>query len=247
MNKEYIYIDGKVVVKDENKKAKRIDNCNNLEKILVQENVIETIENEFTLLEEQIEEQTNESKWEKIRIFLPLLTGVIIPILVIPGLTNLAGNIQIINTIFGTIKLTNFLVFITTPLTIFTGAFISTCLYDEYKRDIKNKQVRNHTLDYLRKRLEHEKEQLQQLENEKIKIEEECFGAVEIDDKQEINNLYSHINLQQECSYNGLEYYKYYHKYGKLPKKLEKRYNEFGQEIIKEYLEEKGPRLIKNR
>ena len=51
MNKEYMYIDGKVVISDENGKQTLTEYSDNLDAILAQENVIETMENRILELE----------------------------------------------------------------------------------------------------------------------------------------------------------------------------------------------------
>lgn len=53
MNKEYTYIDGKVIISYENGKKTPVDYYDNLDEILIQENLIETIENKILLLEKE--------------------------------------------------------------------------------------------------------------------------------------------------------------------------------------------------
>ena len=51
MNKEYVYVDGKVVIEDE-KGNKKIDNyTDNLDEVLIQENLIESLEQIIEKLE----------------------------------------------------------------------------------------------------------------------------------------------------------------------------------------------------
>lgn len=51
MNKEYTYLDGKAIISDENGKQSLIEYFDNLDYILVQENIIETMENRIAKLE----------------------------------------------------------------------------------------------------------------------------------------------------------------------------------------------------
>ena len=47
MNKEYIYIQGKVIVKDENGTQTSLEYYDNLDKVLIQENLIESMEDKI--------------------------------------------------------------------------------------------------------------------------------------------------------------------------------------------------------
>lgn len=48
MNKEYIYIDGKVIVEDENGNKNVMQYNDKIEEILIQENLMETMKKELT-------------------------------------------------------------------------------------------------------------------------------------------------------------------------------------------------------
>ena len=50
MNKKVIYYDGKVLVEDENGNEREVVSCDNIDDILVQENLIETIQNVINAL-----------------------------------------------------------------------------------------------------------------------------------------------------------------------------------------------------
>ena len=54
MNKEYVYKDGKVLVIDENGNQKILDYYDNLDDVLIQENLIETMQNKEQKLERKI-------------------------------------------------------------------------------------------------------------------------------------------------------------------------------------------------
>lgn len=51
MNKEYVYIDIKVIISDENDKKTQSEYYDNLDKVLIQENLIETMEGKIQELE----------------------------------------------------------------------------------------------------------------------------------------------------------------------------------------------------
>ena len=55
MNKECIYINGNVLVEDENGRKKEMEYSDNIEEVLLQENLIEAMENESKKLTEEKE------------------------------------------------------------------------------------------------------------------------------------------------------------------------------------------------
>ena len=55
MNKEYTYIDGKVIISDENDNKTQSDYYDNLDEVLAQENLIETMEEKIQVLEKKIQ------------------------------------------------------------------------------------------------------------------------------------------------------------------------------------------------
>lgn len=56
MNKEYRYLDGKVIVKDENDQERIVEYSNKLNEILVQENKIEIVNNKLEALNEELKQ-----------------------------------------------------------------------------------------------------------------------------------------------------------------------------------------------
>ena len=47
MNKEYIYIDGKIIINNENNQKTQSEYYGNLDKVLIRENLIEVMEKKF--------------------------------------------------------------------------------------------------------------------------------------------------------------------------------------------------------
>ena len=76
--------------------------------------------------------------------------------------------------------------------------------------------------------------------------ENQDFRVVKVNDLEILKIFKSWLNLYYDLGYNGEKYYKYYQQ-EKLDAKLGKHYTDFGIEIAKEYLEEKGPTLVKRR
>ena len=67
-----------------------------------------------------------------------------------------------------------------------------------------------------------------------------------VNDEQQISEIRSQLKLYYYLGHFGKKYYKYYKK-GILSEKLEKDFSYDRIELAKEYLEEKGPLLVKKR
>lgn len=81
MNKEYIYIDGNIILEDEKGNRNPIEYRDNIDEILIQENIIETMENEKQELERKSIRFNKNIKFKKRDIFFPLVAGISSPIL----------------------------------------------------------------------------------------------------------------------------------------------------------------------
>ena len=62
MNKECVYVDGKVIVEDENGNKRITEYSDNLEEILAQENLIETMENKIQELDKELGNTKEDNK-----------------------------------------------------------------------------------------------------------------------------------------------------------------------------------------
>lgn len=250
MNKEYTYIDEKIVlVKDENGIQKPIEYYDNLDEILVQENLIETIEDKISSLEEKSEDYKKYNKKHYIPIMLPmsiLATTIGVPAIaywISNGNTNMYTSS--VNTIFGTINEAVFygcascIGFLPCTLLIEHG------IYREYKNSIKIEKGINSELEFLKQQIVIEKQKLFKLQSEKIKNNtNNRFESVEVNDLEKLRILKNWLNLYYDLGYNEKKYYKYYLQ-GKLDNKLDKLYNNTEIQIAKKHLEEKGPILVK--
>ena len=65
MNKEYTYLDGKVIVEDENGKKRVTEYSDKLDEILVQENLIEVMENKLSEVDKKIQNNDERLKRKK--------------------------------------------------------------------------------------------------------------------------------------------------------------------------------------
>lgn len=247
MNKEYIYIDGKAIIKDDKGNQVPIEYYDNLDKVLVQENLVETMENRISYLEKASEKYKKYNKKNYIPFYLPMTA--IMTIIVPPITIYLLGDTSVftsqIDTIFGPMnKALLFSSFFTT-LFLPLGVLPEVNMYSIYKRAIKEEKGINSELEFLKKEIIVEKEKLINLQKEKTRDEEKKeFRVATVDDLKVLEDFKNLRQLYFDLGYNGEKYYKYYQN-GILDNKLGEYYTEDGIEIAKQYLEEKGPTLTK--
>ncbi len=244
MNKEYTYIDGKVIVSDENGKQTLIDYYDNLDEILIQENLIETMEDKISILEKESKEYKKHNTKHYIPFFLLMALMIIVAfsVLFIHGLENLY-----ISTSIGEMNLKLFMFIAISAITLPAAGFMELDRYIKYKNWLKREKGINSELEVLKQQIMVEKEKLVELKSKKTRTNEnQEFRVVEVNDLERLKTLKGWLNLYYDLGYNGEKYYKYYQQ-GKLDAKLGKHYNDLGIEIAKEYLEEKGPTLVKRR
>ena len=248
MNKEYTYIDGNVIIRDENGKQYQTEYYDNLDKVLVQENLVETIENKINELEKESVQYGNVPKH-----YIPI-TIIMFAIMVTIGvpiiLYWLTGNnplITSINTKFGTMRLSAFVSSMVSVLGFPFFGLLELNIYQQYKATIKEGQGINSELEYLKNQIVIEKQALEDLKKEKTQDEENKeFRVVEVNDTEKLKELRNYLNLYYNLGYNIEKYYKYYEQ-GKLDDKLKKQYNNEDINLAIEYLQEKGPTLVKKK
>lgn len=254
MNKEYTYIDGKVIVEDENGNKKVREYSEALDEILVQENIIESMEYEIIELEEESKSYKKFNSKYYIPIILPLglLTVAIVPSVLLNFAEGTNVYATTVNTIIGPMSKAAAFTLTMTIALIPVVSFFEWLFYDQHKSSVKREKGVNSELEYLKKQIIIEKEKLVSLQKQKAKEEsknesfQEEFKVVQINDLQQLRALRSWINLHFDLGYNGERYYKYLLQ-GKLDRKLGKYYSEEKIKTAKDYLEEKGPTLVKKR
>ena len=232
MNKEYTYIDGKVIISDENGKKTPVDYYDNLDEVLIQENLIETIENKISILEKESEDYKKYNYKHYIPFFLlmALMTIVGLPVLFFDCLENTAVYISI-----------------TSAVILPSTGFMELDRYKKYKDCLKKEKGINSELEFLKQQIIEEKEKLVELKSKKTRTNEnQEFRVVEVNDLERLKIFKEWLNLYYDLGYNGEKYYKYYQQ-GKLDVKLGKHYTDLGIETAKKYLEEKAPTLVKRR
>ena len=249
MNKEYTYIDGKVIVEDENGNKTVREYNNKLDEILVQENVIEAMEAQILILEEEnkIHKKNNPKHYIPIILPIGLLTIAIAPSVILSLVEGINIFTTTIDTVFGTINKAAVSTLAMAVPTIPLVSIFELAFYNQYRDSQQKEKGVNSELEYLKKQFIIEKEKLANLQKEKTNEESKKeFRVVKVNDLQTLQALKDTLYLYFDLGYNGEKYYKYYLQ-GKLDRKLDKYYNDTGIEIAKEYLEEKGPQLVKRK
>lgn len=248
MNKEYTYIDGKVIVSDENNVKTQREYCDNLDQILIQENVIETMEAQIEYLEKQKALLQKKDMKHVFPLLLILPIGVVLMITVgIPLLSVLLNttwqSIQA-DTFFGVMSrgtVFQITLFVTTmPFAI----GVDSMIYRDYKDVKKTAKGIECQLEFLKVQIEKEREKLNRLKQDKSRSDDQKgFRTFEVLDLERLKQLRQWLNMYFDLGYNGEKYYKAYTK-DKLEKTLQGSYDEAGVQFVKQYIEEKGPSLV---
>lgn len=241
MNKEYTYMDGKVVVKNEKGVNSLIEYQDNIEEILIKENLIEIMEEKQKKLINDIEisEKNKVSKgWKYFSTFLPVIAGIILP-----PLFNLSFGLSYLNcSILDTIKLT--LIEMVSLSAILTP--LSMRKLGVYEQAEKHEKGLISQLYFLESQMEKEKESLQKLKENKTQNKCNNFETTKVNDKEVSKKLSNTLDAYYDFGYNEEKYSQYYQD-GILEKKLSKFYNEAEIGCAKKYIEDKGRVLVKTK
>lgn len=247
MNKEYTYLDGKVIVEDENGKKRVTEYSDKLDEILVQENLIEVMENRLSEVDKKIQDDDSRLKKDKKGIFSPLIQAIIMTAFIPLFLKLLIGDIasmplglpgSAFEAIFGNVSICAFITVVSGVLsTLLCGMFTLSNYsnYKELKRKLKGLGSEKKELE---ENLVIEIQKLNELqESKQNKVETEQFIVKKVDDKEILEGLKAYLRLYYDCGYNEDVYARYYMN-GTLHKKLRRYYTETGIEEIESYLEE---------
>ncbi len=181
MNKEYTYVEGKVIVIDNFGGLTQRENCDHIEEILMLENLIETIESQIDLLKEKmVLNQKNQKK--------PY-----VPTLLLKSL--LIGITMAIAVYWIRIEPIKYLVFISYLLSVPVA-----CL-DEFRRWKEKRSLNDFLLEdkikfeFLQERLIKEKKHLEELTKEKKASV--VLKMTRVNDKKRLNQLKDEL---EKCS-----------------------------------------------
>ena len=248
MNKGYTYIDGKVIISDENGNHTQSEYYDNLDQILVQENVIEEMESRIQKLTKEVEKYP-EAKKRYIPMYLYSVLGVILiaPPLLVWTLTGINPYLGNIDTVFGSVNQVLFLTLATGSCALPLGLVFTLTDYSKFRDRAKRGKGLNSELEFLKLQIDKEKETLVRLKEEKTRNNENTeFRSTQVNDKQQLEALRSYSELYYVLGYDEKKLSRLYKK-GKLDEKLHKYYDDAEIELAKKHLEEKGPVLVKKR
>ena len=223
MNKEYIYIDGKVEVTDEFGVTKNIDYSDNIDEILVKENLIEQMELEHRKLKKEKKHNKNISfKLLSKSIFILFMIPIfLIALPILLGITELAA-----------LPLLGCICAVVIP------SFLSFFLIHDYHKTNKINTGIDAGLNYLENELNTERENLKKLKENKKEEIINVSVSKRVDDIKELKKLKKMLMIYYHCGYHQNKYQKYLEQ-GKLKKKLLKYYNEEQIQVAEEYLKRK--------
>ena len=94
----------------------------------------------------------------------------------------------------------------------------------------------------MKKILYEEKERLIELKNTKTNNGNNLFKKLEsipIIEPEDVKILTEHLELYYDCGYNEKKYLKLYKK-GKLSDRLKYKYNDYGIDLVKKYIEDRS-------
>ena len=236
MNKSYICSGQDAIIADQNGKQTKIEYCDNLDEILVQENVVEEITNKLKNLSEKINHNKTVVDNSKYMMkTLPLL-GVGIGILV-----------SIFDTISG--RSVPFLFFPQFGLAIslpFEVTFLSKIWVR--KGEIKGDTVAIAGLEH---KLSVEKSKLEELRKTRTfgrEKQNDTDKVITIDDSKQLNEIEESIQQYISLGYRLKDFYEKYPNVN--PREYLPQYFNMSQddlEFAAKYVEEKGPTLIRRR
>ena len=245
MNKEYTYIDGKVIVEDTDGKKRQVEYSDNLDEILIEENRIEVLENKIKTLEEASRKYKKDYKSNKIYPWIVLSIFTLMPTLCFKVLFPMIFGSNIVDSATKElyIRTPNFSTLASIFFTAYLaplGILLSSTYFRRNKYDLKSEKGRELALKSLKEELDFAKENLETMKQEKTDANsiEEGFRIEKVKDTEVLNYIEGSINLYHDLGHNGEKYYRYYQKHGKLPKKVQEQYTELGQEMIVDYIEE---------
>lgn len=245
MNREYTYVDGKCIVYDENGAIKTEDGkidlkeySNNFDEILVQENLIESLEKDLEETKQDIEKREKLVKSNKKMMIFDVISFGSIPVLIQQLLKFMFGKEQVL-LMFADAFLGPFLKIFVLSVTILFGGAFTLATYNSYKYNKKRLNGQKCKQTAIESSLEQAKQKLEKLNQEKetTKLEENiCSNKVNYLNR--LIQLRDYLDVYYGCGFNQKKYEKYYLD-GTLEKKLEKKYTKEQIKQIKEYFEQK--------
>lgn len=258
MNKEYTFMEGQVIVRDESGHQTKREYFDKLPQVLVQENVIEVMEKSIAQLMEEYKKYQTKGLKHWFPTVTPLIAGgiILIPYIIVALSGGNASDIYdtYVHLADGTVlqsPITG------QPLTIaqFTQMAVGTpcisasllgdyIIYRMFRNSKSTSQGIDCQLDYLRTKLEIERATLEELQRTKTRERDyPIYATFKVDDEEALEHIRRQLALYNDLGYNVKKYYKYFER-GELDVRLMGRYTASEIEEAQDFLEEKGPSLV---
>ena len=250
MNKEITFINGNTIVEDEKGNKKEIENSTNLNDILIQENIVESLDNKEMQLNEDIsnkQKKINESKkGSKSLGYIYIIMSILTPLISYMLFDYIGGSKAILENL-GNLSFTELMTIFLSSIEIIGMGIVYKEEKDNTKTLEKELSGLETELEYVRKDLELQREQLNKLNEEKTLIDNSDSKELRIEkvnDEEQLMAQEERLNLYYKLGYYYKKLKNYYEK-GILRNKMSKYYNEDGLELIDEYFEEHNQTLFK--
>lgn len=222
MNKEFIEVDDKIIITNDEGMKRPVNYRDNMEDILISEDIIEEIENTIPTIKNKLENLEKNKSFINIRPIGIMVCSILITMIILPyiGLFSL-----ILPCVCG---------------------IVSKIFHKWDKEDYENtKNALNSQLELLEKTLEEENKKLTELINDrKIELQGKNNYKPQKVDKKLLEKLRVLLKFYYKCGYYKNEHKEYLDK-GILEKRLSSSYSKEEIELVKEHLLGSGPKLRK--
>lgn len=249
MNRGYAYVNGKVVVSNLIGNMRLGENYANLNDVLAQENLVETVKDKILELEKKSESYKKSNKGRYIPIFLiisAIMTTIVVP-LIQWWLEGSNPFMITVNSIFGATNRAVISMLAYSIILLPMAAYFELSTYIKRKKAKREEKGVNSELEFLKEQLVVEEQKLEELKKEKKREEEDKeFRSLEVDDSSRLDGLKELLEFYYDLGYNIEKYFRCYQQ-GNLSDELRKNYSNEQIEIAKKYLEEKGHTLVKRK
>ena len=238
MNKAYWYKNGVVFVKDTKGKVRNVVYSPNLKQILLQENLIETIENEIKKLQKKNKkfEERYKSDWD-------VLLDVYAPMIAL-----FLGYFIIL---LDSIVTFNFLKLFSLPFILpFVGISVVYALLTIKRKKAYLKRChkvsgRECQISFLEKQMEEEKTKLDEMQQLKAYFVGIKIRITKINTRISMKKVYENYSFYYNCGFLASDFYDHYQENNCLPEHLTEYYTDSQIKEIEEYIQKEGPRLSK--
>lgn len=244
MNSTYSCLgNSKVLVTNENGKQRIVENYDNINEILIEENVIESIQNKVNELEKKNKkyEKINKKRYVPIMVIVSIfVTKVIFPMFFYAIDLN---SFTFYNDIIQFDEMCFFINF----STIFLATGIDIGAFIQHKKNQKKEKGIKSELEYLNKCLKKEQKKIQKMFDKGKCLKNSrrfCNFTVRSDDK--IDDLNRYLDFYYNIGYNSDKYYNYYLN-GNMEEVLQRKYTDEDSVLVNEYFKNQSNDHVKKK